>query len=275
MQSPTTPAPARKKVLLTGAAGRIGSRVAPLLAPVIDLTLTDRTEGEVDGRKVHALDITDYDAVVRAAEGMDAIIHLAIASIRDIVVKDRLLFDLDDGEEYLKFNQTSIDVNMRGTYNLMEAARQKGVKRFILGSSLTVLLGSPRYESFHDGLPARPMNFYAVTKMFCEELGEFFHRRHGLEVFTLRFGTPYPQPEIPKAAAWAKGPAGKRNFVSFRDLAGAIIAATTGPWTRYAPCIIVSEEPGRIYDLSRAQEVLGWQPEDCFDPQGNPLPISG
>ncbi len=262
-----------KKILLTGASGLIGRHIASLLAESFDVILTDLREGEIDGRKVHALDITDYDAVAARVKGVDAILHLAIAT-SGAFVTDVARFDADEGEEYLRFNQLQVDVNMRGTYNLMEAARQHGVKRMVQASSLTILIGQPRYEQISDSLPPRPANFYAVTKMFGENLGEFFHRRHGLEVFSLRLGTPFPQPWHEKSQLWLKTPVGRRTFISFRDLAGAFTAALNAPWTRYAPFTVVSASRNLAYDISLAKEIIGWEPADYFTDEGIPVPAN-
>lgn len=261
-----------KKILLTGASGLIGRHIASLLSESFDLLLTDLREGEVDGRKVHALDICDYDAVNAMVKGVDGILHMAIAS-SGAFVTDTARFDADEGEEYLKFNQLQVDVNMRGTYNLMEAARQNGVKRMVQASSLTILIGQPRYEQIDDSLPPRPSNFYAVTKMFCENLGEFFHRRHGLEVFSIRLGTPFPQPWHEKSKQWLKSEVGRRTFISFRDIAGALVAAMNAPWTRYAPFTVVSASRDLAYDISLAKEITGWEPLDYFTDEGIPVPV--
>lgn len=257
----------RKKILVTGAAGLIGRHIVPLLAETFDLILTDRSSGEIDGKPVHPLDITDYAAVAEATKGIDAILHLAIVSVRNFVT-DIPKFDADEGEEYLVFNQVAIDVNMRGTYNIFEAARQNGVARVVFGSSLTILIGQPSYESFRDDLPRRPSNFYAVTKMFCEDLAEFFHRRHGVEAVALRLGTPFPQPWEPKSLNWLRIEPGRRTFISFRDLAGALTAGINAPWKRYAPCTVTSHAPGLLFDLQTAKEVIGWQPQDHFNEAG-------
>lgn len=254
-----------QKILITGAAGNIAKRILPLFPADLDLVLTDRHAGEIAGQKIHALDITDYSAVQAAMEGVDAVVHLAIVSTR-AVVKDKPLFDTDVGEEYLRFNDLSIDVNVRGTYHLFEAARAAGVKRFVFASSLTVLIGMPRYPEFHDDLAARPSNFYAVTKMWGENLGEYFSRRHDMTVYCLRFGQPVGQKVDPHNRI-------KRNlhplpgiFVSSEDLAGSVLSALThqgGP--AFGAYSIVSACTGSQIDYSKAEEI-GWRPKTQVEP---------
>lgn len=253
------------KILITGAAGSIAQRILPYFPTNFDLVLTDRLATEIDGRKIHALDITDYSAVQTAMEAVDAIVHLAIVSTRE-VVRDKELFDTDEGEEYLHFNDLSIDVNVRGTYHLFEAARAAGVKRFVYASSMTVLIGLPRYPEFHDDLTPRPANFYAVTKMWGENLGEYFSRRHGLTVYCLRFGHPVGQKLDPHNQRLKNLNPLTGILVSSEDLASSVVAALThqgGP--AFGLYSIVSACADSQIDFSRALEI-GWSPKPPSTP---------
>lgn len=260
------------KVLLTGACGRIAQWVIPQLPPEWELVLTDRVAAELGGRSIRALDITDYSAVREAAQGVDVIVHLAIASSRDFVT-DTDRFDADEGEEYLRFNEAAIEVNVRGTYHIFEAARDARVKRVVLGSSLTVLIGQPVPARVSDAQPYRPSNFYAVTKMWGEQLGEYYSRRHGITVYCLRFGNPYPQPESPKFAVWMKAPPASRSSVTFADLASSIVCAATvegGP--AFGAYTIVSLVENSRYDTSKAAEI-GWRSRTRCEADGTITPL--
>lgn len=254
------------KILLTGSLGHIGTRVIPLFPDHFELKLTDIREGEIAGRPVSILDITDPEAVLAASCDMDAILHLAITSELGLVT-DYTRFYANEGDEYLRFNQATIETNVRGTYHIYEAARRNRVPRVVYGSSLTVLIGSPNYETFHDGLAPRPSNFYGVTKLWGEQLGEFFSRTHGLRVYCLRFGTPHPHSEVSNIARWMETPVGRRTFVSYADLARAMTAALTADGPRFGAYTIVSDTPGNVFDVSRAAEI-GWTPEDFIEENG-------
>lgn len=254
------------KVLVTGSLGRIGSQIIPLLADDFELVLTDITAGEVAGLPVSPLDITDYQSVFSAMKGVDSILHLAIASQRNIVT-NKPLFERDEGDEYLAFNDLTIETNIRGTYHLFEAARRNQVPRVVYGSSLTIYLGSPAHETFHDDLPARPHNFYALSKLWGEQIGELFSRKHGLRVYCLRLGTPYPQPEVPEFTHWLKNPRALATFVTFSDLAGAMKAALLANGPLYGAYTIVSAKSANIFDLSKSTEIH-WQPLDFIEPDG-------
>ena len=259
------------KVLVTGSLGLIGSNVIPGLAARYDLKLSDIHEGEVGGRLVESLDITDYESVLRASRGVDAILHLAIASERTFVT-DRDRFHAGDGEEYLRFNEVSIDTNVRGTYHIYEAARQNKVASVIYGSSLTVFMGAPAYENVHDNLPPRPSNFYGVTKLWGETLGEYFARRHGLRVCCLRLGTPHPHPQLAQFPQWLDGPVSHRTFVTFCDIENSMIAALEAKSPVFGAYMIVSASRTSIFDVSGAAEI-GWQPSDFIREDVSIVPV--
>jgi len=253
------------QVLMTGSAGRIAQWVLPYLPNSWNLRLTDRTAGQSGLSTVEALDITDYPAVVEAMRGMDAVVHLAIVSERQYVT-NKPLFQTDEGEEYLRFNDASIDGNVRGTYHILEAAKAAGVKRVVLGSSLTVLLGSPRYPRTHDDLPVRPSNFYAVTKLWGEQLGEYYSRRHGLTVYCLRFGQPLEQEIMVRSQSKETILPPSRALVSSLDLAWSIECAVTtseGPPFGAYTIVSASDDPG--FDPSKAEEI-GWRPRTRCEP---------
>lgn len=259
------------KVLLTGSLGRIASKVIPILADDFELILTDVKEGEVAGTPVYPLDITDWNAVFEATKGVDAILHLAIASQREVVT-DTALFNQDKGDEYLTFNDLTIETNIRGTYHLFEAARRNQVSRMVYGSSLTIYLGSPDYETFNDDLLPRPYNFYALSKLWGEQIGEWYSRKHGLRVYCLRFGTPHPQPEAPGFAGWLKNPRALATFVTYSDLACAMNAALVAEGPRFGAYTIVSAKSANIFDLSKSAEIH-WQPVDFIEPDGAVRPV--
>lgn len=263
----------KMKVLVTGAAGRFSGWAIPQLFEDFDLKLTDRQAGELAGREIQELDITDYSAVLEAMRGMDGVVHLAIASQREIVT-DSARFDADEGDEYLRFNEESIEVNVRGTYHLYEAARTVGARRFVFGSSLTTLFGQPGYPDFHSDLPARPVNFYAVTKLWGEQLGELFARKHGLTVYCLRYGQPFPVPNHPRHHEMLKTPARSRSSVSFSDIAGSIRAALTaenGP--AFGSYLVVSATENPRFDCRKAEEI-GWKSRTLFHDDGTMTPLA-
>jgi nucleoside-diphosphate-sugar epimerase len=136
------------RILLTGNRGRVGSDIEPLL----------RAAGhEVSGFDiVDGLDILDSAAVARGVEGCDAVVHLALVADRD-----------DAGRE--------VAANVQGTWNLLQAASDAGVGRFVYLSSVNALggfmgAGTPAYLPYDDAHPARPAIPYGLGKLLCEEV---------------------------------------------------------------------------------------------------------
>jgi uronate dehydrogenase len=165
------------KILITGARGVIGSRLAATFEGEHDLRLLSRSEVPGDPRWVQA-DVTDIGAVVQAAEGVDAVIHLAIASGQEGDYEDDI------------FNAERFDTNVKGTYNVFEAARRAGVKRVIHTSSLTVVWGYQAPDWVEGDASARPVGTYALTKTLAERIAEHYAHAYGLSVVCLRIPKP-------------------------------------------------------------------------------------
>ena len=186
--------PASNHVLVTGGAGFIGSHVSEaLLRRGVQLSVVDclddfyspaakRTSLE-EVRKVGdfsfcELDLCDFAALHQAISKLwpDTIIHLAArAGVRPSIENPQL---------YER-------VNVGGTVNLLESARQLGVKRFIFGSSSSVYGITNRVPFAEDDPCLRPISPYAATKLAGEFLCHTYAHLYGLSVICLRFFTVY------------------------------------------------------------------------------------
>jgi UDP-glucose 4-epimerase len=153
-------------------------------------------------------DITDADALARAAQGCDAIVHLAaVADVNDVVAEPA----------------RASDVNVGGTSAVLEAARRADVARVIYASTIWVYNGleGPVDE---DTPPPTPTHFYTATKLAGEIYCHSYANTFGLDCTILRFGIPYG----PRAREAAVVPA----FV-LRALAGEpLTIAGTGEQSR-------------------------------------------
>lgn len=245
----------RPRVLVTGAGGTIGSRIAADLARDYDLKLTDLHEGQGELGPIHPLDITDFGQVLEAMQGVDLVAHLAIASVR-------MLQHLPEHE----INDTHMRVNVLGTQHVFEAARQVGVRKIAFASSLTTMLGEPYLEKVDASTPARPVNLYACTKLFGEHLAELYARQYGLPITCLRFGQPYPLP--PK---FSLEQLHRQRFramaVAFEDLAQAVRCGLREDIPDFVIATILSESDSRFMELVGAKEI-GYHPRVYFTEDG-------
>jgi uronate dehydrogenase len=158
-------------VLLTGSSGKIGSVLRRGLPPRIDLRLFDRSPpAEGSDRALVLGDLTDLPALGSAMDDVDCVIHLA--GIPEEAPFDQLVED-----------------NIRGTYNVFEAARRAGVRRVIFASTNHVVGFHPSSEVLDVRVETRPDTLYGVSKVFGEALGRLFHDKYGLEVICVRIGS--------------------------------------------------------------------------------------
>lgn len=132
-----------RTILITGAAGRIGTALVEHLdarkGDHYDLLLADLEEG---GDRGIQLDVTDLAACRRACEGVDTVVHLAGLPSPDSPF-DALL-----------------PVNIAGTYNVFRAAADHGARRVIFASSAQVVEGYPLDVQVKTDMLVRPKNLY-------------------------------------------------------------------------------------------------------------------
>jgi uronate dehydrogenase len=177
------------KVLLTGAAGGVGTWLRKLLPAIYpDLVLSDlKTPPDLQpGENFIAADLADLAAVRKIVAGVDGIIHLGGFSV--------------EGPW-----ETILDANIKGTYNLFEAAREAGVRRIVFASSNHVMGFHPRSTTvgIHDTI--RPDTRYGVSKAFGEALGAYYAFKHGIGVLSVRIGNVGDKPlDERRLAIWLK-----------------------------------------------------------------------
>src|SRR5690606_11311357 len=143
---------AARKVLITGAAGFIGSYLAQNLpSEKYDLVLADIRQPDYEHRSPFIeLDITDLDRFRAACEGIDTVVHLA-ADRRTTAPWETLL-----------------PLNIIGAYNGFEAARLAGCRRIIFASSIHAGSGYPEDVQVRPDMPTHPGNLYGATKIWGE-----------------------------------------------------------------------------------------------------------
>ena len=181
------------RILITGAAGEIGS---VLRAGLYDgrrvLRLLDnRSQAPARaGEECVTADLADIAALKEAARGIDCIVHLA--GVPREGAWDAILPN-----------------NVIGTYNLFEAARIVGVRRVIFASSNHVIGYYRAAQTVGVTEPPRPDSRYGVSKAFGEALGRMYADKYGLEVACLRIGSFRARPEDARQLA---------TWISHRDM---------------------------------------------------------
>lgn len=161
-----------KRVVLTGAAGGIGTRLRKLLPAIYpDLVLSDLKKPADLGstEKFVAADLADLGQVERALDGADGVVHLGGFSV--------------EGPW-----ETILSANIVGCYNLFEAARRKGVKRVVFASSNHAVGFYARSDTIDTERHVLPDSRYGVSKAFGEALGAFYAHKYGLGVLAIRIG---------------------------------------------------------------------------------------
>ena len=165
-------------MLVTGGSGFIGSHVVEALVERgHEPRLLDLKPPALDvGSSVYIGSVTDRAVVDAAIDGCDAVIHLAAAADVDEV-------EGDPG--------SAESVNVRGTLNVLEAARQAGVRRVVYASTTWVYSDCAQSAVDEDTVLPPPSHLYTATKLAGELYCKAYHELYGLEYTILRFGIPY------------------------------------------------------------------------------------
>lgn len=233
--------PAPRTVLLTGAAGGLGTLMRGLLpAYGYELRLFDAVPVEGEPGAITA-DLGDREALREAVRGADAVIHLAGISLESSF--DKIL-----------------RANIEGTYNLYEAAREEGVRRVVFASSNHVVGYTPRPLPGDPLIPVdaprRPDTFYGLSKSFGEDLAQLYWDRHGMETVSVRIGSCFPEPtSVRMLSVW----------MSPRDGARLFHAALTAEDVRHTVVHGSSANTRLWWDLTTARS-LGYEPKDDSEP---------
>jgi len=287
----------KKKVLVTGGAGFIGSHlVESLLAKryqvrVVDSLIYGKREWVPSAAEFIEADIADIEACRKAATDMDGIFHMAAMS------RPGPSFDSVE---------LCTSSNIVGTQNILIAARESRVKRFIYSGS-SCFYGSQPIPHREYETPGQALNFYGLTKMTGEQYGLLFDELFDLPVVVLRYFNVYG-PRQPETGAYAlvlgiflranlRGEpltihgdgAQRRDFVHVSDVVCANIMAyesdarhcilNVGSGTdisikELADLISPNQvhtppRPGdskaTLADITRIRKTLGWEPQVKFE----------
>lgn len=224
-----------ERILLTGAAGAIGTMLRPRLArtgrTLRLLDVAPLTSGV--GEEVRTGSVSDLDVMVAACAEVDAVLHLGGHS-REAAWADIL------------------EHNINGTYTVLEACRRAGVPRVVLASSNHTVGFRSVDEEAGEYLYPRPDTYYGVSKAAGEALGSLYHDRYGLAVICLRIGSCAEEPWNERALA---------TWLSPDDCARLMEAAISVPSPGFRVVWGISANTRRRFSLTEAR-ALGYDPQD-------------
>ncbi|MCM1143669.1 MAG: SDR family oxidoreductase [Blautia sp.] len=181
--------------LVTGGAGFIGSNLCEALTDMgyrvrcLDNLSTGKQEN-VDllaDRENYTFikgDIRDLDTCMKACEGVDYVLNQAAWGSVPRSIEMPLLYE---------------EINIRGTLNMMEAARQNHVKKFVYASSSSVYGDHPVLPK-KEGQEGHVLSPYALTKRVDEEYGRLYHELYGLDTYGLRYFNVFGRRQDPDGA---------------------------------------------------------------------------
>jgi len=224
-----------KTVLMTGAAGSVGTFLRPELNTHYQLRLSDLKPMKklAQGETFVPGDIARLGDMLRITKGVDAIVHLggfAVEGPWDVILR----------------------ANIVGCYNVFEAARRNGVKRVLFATSNHAAGFYRRDQKIDHRVYPKPDSRYGLSKVFGEQLGSLYADKYAMEVFCIRIGNA------------ATLPADKRRlaiWVSPRDLGQLVRIGIDHPDIHFEIVYGVSGNQRSWYDNSNAQR-LGYRPQD-------------
>lgn len=231
------------KILVTGAAGRIGSAFVRAHFQNYDLRLADRDVSRL-GQHSHdvlQLDIADFNACLQACAGVDTVIHLAAEVSPDIS----------------DFMTTLLPTNIVGTYNIFQAALAQGCRRVVFASSAQAIEGYPQDVQVTETMPVRPKNLYGVTKVFGEALGSYISDTSDLSIIAVR---------IANVAHFSRGeqhsPRDVAAYISLRDVVQLLMVSVQSNMTGFTIINGVSDNRYKRLSIERSRQLLGYHPKD-------------
>ncbi len=234
----------RRTVLVTGAAGNIGSYFAEQAHQKYDLRMLVHHEDEAAASrkfgKVIVGDLLNPADLAKACSDVDTIVHLA--------------GDPSPNAGWESLVQT----NITGTYNLFKAAKHASARRVVYASSIHAVSGYPADMQVKTGDPVNPGDLYGVSKCFGEALARYMAEQEGLSSICIRIGAFHPA-EVAKRAdsirmldAW----------VSPRDLLHLIEKCIDDDRIQFAIFHGLSDNRFKRLDISSARELLTYAPQD-------------
>lgn len=249
------------RVVITGAAGRIGTQIVEELSPSHNLSLIDVRP--VEGRNSIVADISRDPALTgrrswfkpkpwsAAFAGADVVVHLG-ANPESLAPWEKVLPD-----------------NIQGTWNVIAAAAQHGVSRVIFASSNWAVKArermlapdcyQPNGPKIGSDAPPQPITAYGLSKAFGEQAGRMFVDEKKLQSFVaVRIGYYDPNPPLRDDEL-------RSRWIGADDIRSLLRRCVEAEFAGYHVVYGVSAQPSVPYDLSHTRRLLSWEPRELPD----------
>ncbi len=225
-----------KRLVLTGAAGRLGSYLREPLTMLCDeLVSSDIVEDlgrPYPGERYLRADLASFEEVHSLLDGAEMVVHFG--AVGDEAPFERIL-----------------GPNIIGAYNIWEAAYRNRLRRVVYASSIHAVGMYPKTEFIGTDVPHRPDTYYGLAKCFAEDLASLYWDRRGIEAVCMRI----------VSCAQVNSPRALGTWLSYDDLIHLVTCAINTPVTGFSVVYGVSDNDRAPVDNSRAS-FLGYRPKD-------------
>ena len=231
------PAPPQfNRLLLTGAAGALGTVLRKGLGPLAAaLRISDRQRltNPSASEETVLCDLGDADGILELTRGVDAIVHMGGIS----------------GENTFASIMQS---NISGLYNVYEGCRKNGVQRVVWASSNHAIGFYPRPQIIGTSALPRPDSNYGLSKAFGETVAQYYWDKYGVETVSLRIGSCCPEPKDRRMLT---------TWLSYPDLVHLVQRSLVAPRVEHTVIYGVSDNDMRLWDNTGANHI-GYRPRD-------------
>lgn len=225
-----------KKLVLTGACGRLGSYLREPLSKMCDefvsTDILDAPDTLYMNESYMQADLADLDAMVALLKGADMVVHFG-------AIGDEAPFDALLGPNFI------------GAYNIWEAAYRNKLRRVVYASSIHAVGMHKNTEFIGTDVPHKPDTFYGLAKCFAENLASMYWDKRGIESVCMRI----------LSCAQVTNPRAVGTWLSYDDLILLVKRAIDTPITGFSVVYGVSNNDRAPVDNSNAHH-LGYQPQD-------------
>lgn len=225
-----------KKLVLTGAAGRLGSYLREPLSKLCDELVSSDQHDDIGtlypGERYQKADLASLDQVSALMEGADMVVHFGA------IVDERPF-------------ETLLGPNFIGAYNVWEAAYRHKLRRVVYASSIHAVGMHKKQNFIGTDAPHRPDTFYGLAKCFAEDLASLYWDKRGVESVCMRI----------LSAAQVNNPRALGSWLSYDDLIHLVTRAIDTPTTGFSVVYGVSNNDRAPVD-NRLAAYLGYRPRD-------------